>query len=71
MLDGGQVLLEDTHGLIQRVVILLGVVDDLEERFDDPRDLVELLLGQFALLVKVLDGLGAVLHVHGDQVLLV
>ena len=71
MLDGSEILLEDAHGLIERVVILLGIVDDFEERLDDPGYLVELVLGQLALLVEVLHRLGAVLHVHGDQVLLV
>lgn len=71
MLDGGEIFFEDAHGLIEGIVIFLGIIDDLEQRLDDPGHLVELLLGQFALLVKILHRLCTVLHVHSDQVLLV
>jgi hypothetical protein len=71
VLYGGQIFFEDAHGLIERIVVFLGIIDDLEQGLDDPRHLVELLLRQFPLLVEVLHRLCAVLHVHSDQVLLV
>lgn len=71
MLDTGEVLLEDAHRLVERVVVLLRVVDDFEEGLDDPRDLVELFFCEFALLVEILHRFSAVFHIHGDQVLLI
>jgi len=69
LLDGAELLFEDFHCLVESVGALLRFVDDLEQRLDQGRDVLELFLGQFALLIKVLHGFCAILHVHGDEVL--
>lgn len=71
MLDGSEILFENAHGFIERIVVFLGIIDDFEEGFDDARHLIELLLRQLPLLVEVLDRFRPVLHVHGNQILLV
>lgn len=54
MFDGSEILLENPHGFVESIVVFLGIVDDFEERFDDPGDFVELLLVELALLVEIL-----------------
>ena len=71
MFDASEIFLEYPHGLIEGIVVLLWIVDDFKEGFDDAGYFIELLLVELALFVEVLDWLRAVFHVHGDQILLV
>jgi hypothetical protein len=71
MLAGSEILFENAHGFIERIVVFLGIIDDFEEGFDDARYLIELFLCQLPLLVEVLDRFRPILHVHGNQILLV
>ena len=71
MFDGGEIFFEDSHGLVEDVVVFLGIVDDFEEGFHDVGDLVVLIIIEFALLFEILDRLCAVFEGHSDQIFLI
>lgn len=69
LLDSGEFLFEYFHGLIESVGVFLWIIDDFKKRSDERRDILELFLSEFTLFVEVLNRLSAVLHVHGDEIL--
>ena len=57
MFDGGKIFFEDSHGLIENVVVFLRIVDDFEEGLHDVGDLIVLIITErhFGLLNNLFD----------------
>lgn len=68
MFDGGKIFFEDSHGLVENVVIFLGIVDDFEECLHDVGDLIVLIIIELALFFEILNRLCAVFKGHCDQI---
>ena len=69
--DSGKIFLQDSHGLVEDIVIFLRIVDDFEERFHHSGDLIVLIFSKFALFPEIFDRLCPIFQSHSDQIFLV